>query len=274
MHQSLVQIVCCLFLQYVLISADPLASEFKDLREDENEFLSGKNFTVLPLSLPIPKFLDQNLFQSTPFPSQTHPVVVADAKNTKTVTRPGLSQKNRRRKGKRGKNGKRTKSNKASNNPRKNSEDFDESKDLEDQKEILRSTMRYMFGFDHMLTTPEMVKQKIVAENVGGKSDGPNSGEATKLKGQNGKEDEKLEALDLPEPPDFMLELYETYSKDNNLMMLHSRSQGDTIRSFFPSPGMKLLELTFYLSAIHQNLWFISHKGHCPRFGVNRIIRP
>ncbi|XP_076825503.1 uncharacterized protein LOC143471053 [Clavelina lepadiformis] len=135
--------------------------------------------------------------------------------------RPGKDKK--RRKSRRGRKG--GKSKKKSGKRRKSK---GEQPPQQDQEELLRSTMRHMFGFHHM-TSPRTVSESQEADL------------SSSLGDERASFDNPLHQVtggrSLPHPPDFMMELYRTYSEDKSLMLLQSRSQGNTIRSFFSVAG-------------------------------------
>ncbi|XP_039273811.2 uncharacterized protein LOC120347787 isoform X1 [Styela clava] len=165
-----------------------------------------------------------SLIETSPI-SQINPSTDA---NQRSVQR----RKDRQRK--KSKHGRREKGNKRNGRKRKDNE-LNRGGET-DINEVLRNTMRHMFGFDHIpVTTLPPVDAKprtayVDLDLTDSHTDYVN------------KKDIKSSWLDqnedmMPQPPDFMLELYRTYSRDNNLMMLHSISQGNTVRSFFPSPA-------------------------------------
>nr|NP_001071987.1 transforming growth factor beta superfamily signaling ligand precursor [Ciona intestinalis]BAE06332.1 transforming growth factor beta superfamily signaling ligand [Ciona intestinalis] len=84
------------------------------------------------------------------------------------------------------------------------------------QKELLRNTVSEMFGFDHMTSPrPGQTRSSVPETRV------------TDIELEQG----------LPHPPDFMLQLYKTFSADRDPVMLPSRTQGNTVRSFFSVAG-------------------------------------
>ena len=118
-------------------------------------------------------------------------------------------------------------------------DDRDSNVELDERrKEVLRSTMRHMFGFEHM-NAPRVPKQNsIAAQNLEEISTSapprrsmPRSVTNSLRKKNPGKR------RYLPDPPDFMLELYRSYSEDQSLMLINSISQGNTVRSFFSVAG-------------------------------------
>lgn len=113
---------------------------------------------------------------------------------------------------------------------RKNRKRNNANQDVEPD-DILRETMIHMFGFKHMPT-----KQNCAGLDCSRRSGGGQSipkGVDIALDGNPS----SAEAGFKPNPPSFMLELYRSYTEDKDLMMLHSKSQGNTVRSFYPSPA-------------------------------------
>uniref|UniRef100_H2Z9U2 TGF-beta family profile domain-containing protein n=1 Tax=Ciona savignyi TaxID=51511 RepID=H2Z9U2_CIOSA len=89
----------------------------------------------------------------------------------------------------------------------------------EPQRELLRNTMIEMFGFDHMVS-PRLGRVPPSVPTFTGPR-------ITEIEEEQG----------LPHPPDFMLQLYETFSAERNVLPLQTRSQGNTVRSFFSVAG-------------------------------------
>lgn len=119
----------------------------------------------------------------------------------------------------------RNRNRKSKKRPRKNRQRVTTQRQNIDSNDIIRETMIHMFGFDHM-----PLRSSCDGFGCSGRTTHATPQEAS------------LESLNppqfIPNPPSFMLELYRNYSGDKDMMILHSRSQGNTVRSFFPSPGM------------------------------------
>lgn len=123
----------------------------------------------------------------------------------------------------------RNRNRKSKKRPRKNRQRASASLQNIDSNDIIRETMIQMFGFNHMPPRSGC--------------DGMDcSSHATHSSSTAAHEESLRNSLNPPQfnptPPSFMLELYRSYSEDKDLMVLHSKSQGNTVRSFFPSPGM------------------------------------
>lgn len=122
----------------------------------------------------------------------------------------------------------RTRNRKSKKRPRKNRQRASSGHQNIESNDIIRETMIQMFGFDHMPPRSschgfDCSRQAIrSASTIPSDTSFENSLNAAQFK---------------PSPPSFMLELYRSYSEDKDLMILHSKSQGNTVRSFFPSPA-------------------------------------
>jgi len=97
-----------------------------------------------------------------------------------------------------------------------------------DGKSEMISTMRKMFGFDHMVPTRRFSP-----------ADALRRGFAAGHRVKDGSS-EASNGIPTLQPPEFMVELYRSFSADKNHMHLHFGSQGNTVRSFFSIAG------TFY----------------------------
>ena len=108
----------------------------------------------------------------------------------------------------------------------------------ERRKETLRDTMRHMFGFEHMDSPRISHEPKLDVEKFGFRDSKQQSRESlSRTLFSSLRHDSASRDRFLPNPPDFMLELYRTYSEDKSLMLVKSQSQGDTVRSFFSVAG-------------------------------------
>lgn len=131
-------------------------------------------------------------------------------------------------------NKKRNKKSKKNKRKQQNVSNLQEEK----RKEILRNTMRHMFGFEHMDTPRGTDDTELDVEDLGSKVSAQESRDAlSRTLFSSLRHDSMVRSRDLPNPPDFMLELYRTYSKETSLSLVKFQSQGDTVRSFFSVAG-------------------------------------
>ena len=107
----------------------------------------------------------------------------------------------------------------------------------ERRKEVLRSTMRHMFGFDHMDAPRISQDTTIDVENMEGRKLSHSHKAATRHLLNTLQQESVSRQRFLPDPPDFMLELYRTYSEDKTQTLINSISQGNTVRSFYSVAG-------------------------------------
>ena len=109
----------------------------------------------------------------------------------------------------------------------------------EQRKELLRFTMRRMFGFEHM-DAPRVPKESDfdVEPSKRGRASLSRE-EISRSLFSSLQKDSVSSHQFLPNPPDFMLELYRSYSEDKSLMLIHAQNQGNTVRSFFSIAGEK-----------------------------------
>nr|CAB3225912.1 BMP3 bone morphogenetic protein 3 [Phallusia mammillata] len=80
------------------------------------------------------------------------------------------------------------------------------------QKKVMRDVMRKLFGFDHMIEGKGRLNSVIPI-------------------------DPAVEDSGPIQPPEFMLELYQSYKEDSSMMHLKFGSHGNTVRSFFSVAG-------------------------------------
>ena len=147
------------------------------------------------------------------------------------------NKKNEKKQTKLSRNSKRQSKSGNERNPNRRKSTFQDAFALERRKEVLRSTMRHMFGFEHMNAPRVPQATSIDVKDLDNKmlSNSRESISRDLLNSLRHKPSDRHRFL--PNPPDFMLELYRTYSEDKSLMQINSKSQGNTIRSFFSVAG-------------------------------------
>ena len=106
------------------------------------------------------------------------------------------------------------------------------------RKELLRSTMRNMFGFEHM-DAPRVTHGASfdIEDDMEERSLSTPQTTAPRNRFDSRHHVDVQRQRYLPDPPDFMLELYRSYSEDKSRMLINSISQGNTVRSFYSVAG-------------------------------------